>query len=220
MKKILVASAVMFSALCFAQIDFSSTRFGVTGGLNYSRIKNAHNPSGPLYTFQAGGLALIPIGNDDQFYIQPELTYYGGGETGKDKNAKNASGYNAVYSNSYISVPLYFKGYFSEAESEFFAMAGPRFSFLVNQSVKDAPLRYTVEGDPNLGINGKASPFNLALSGGVGFSYKRTMEVALRYDGGLSNVYPDMIEGYTKDPNTEKRKTEQVVSVVVSYIFK
>ena len=44
-----------------AQIDFSSTRFGVIGGMNYSRVKNAHNPSGPRYTFQAGALALIPI---------------------------------------------------------------------------------------------------------------------------------------------------------------
>lgn len=219
MKKSFLSALILLSGMSFAQIDFSSTRFGVTGGLNYSRIKNAHNPSGPIYSFQAGGLALIPIGNDDQFYIQPEITYYGAGETGKDKDFKNAPGYNAVYANNYISVPLYFKGYFSEAETEFFALAGPRFNFLINQSVKDAPLRYTVEGDPVTGVNGKAASFNFALGAGIGFSYKRTLELALRYDAGLSNTYPNMVETYTNDPNTTKKKSEQVLSVVLSYIF-
>jgi hypothetical protein len=44
-----------------------NTRFGVTAGLNYSRVSNAHNPSGPRYTFQGGALALIPVGKANQF---------------------------------------------------------------------------------------------------------------------------------------------------------
>jgi hypothetical protein len=106
--------------MSFAQIDFGSTRFGVTVGGNYSRVKNAHNPSGPRYTVQAGVLALIPIGSANQFFIQPEVVYFGAGETGKDKDAKNYPGYDAVYANNYLSVPISFKGYFSESESEFF----------------------------------------------------------------------------------------------------
>lgn len=69
MKKFLLASALALSTMSFAQIDFSSTRFGVTVGGNYSRVKNAHNPSGPRYTVQAGVLALIPIGSANQFFI-------------------------------------------------------------------------------------------------------------------------------------------------------
>ena len=115
MKKVVLATLVLFSTLSFAQIDLGSTRFGVTAGANYSRVRHAHNPSGPIFAFQAGALALIPVSKDDQFYIQPELVYYCAGETGKDKDAKGMPGYDAKYSNSYISVPIYFKGYFSEA---------------------------------------------------------------------------------------------------------
>ena len=71
----------------------------------------------------AGGLALIPIGTANQFFLQPEVLFYGAGETGKDSDFKNgdrnANGYNAVYANNYISVPVYFKAYFSEAPFEF-----------------------------------------------------------------------------------------------------
>lgn len=221
MRKILASIALLSAFAANAQIDLSQTRFGITAGGNYSRVRNAHNPSGPRYTMQAGVLALIPVDRDDQFYIQPEVTYYGAGETGKDKNAVGKPGYDAVYGNSYISVPIYFKGYFSEAESEFFGLVGPRFNFLINQNIKNAPARYTEEGDTVRGVyvNGKAKGFNFGIGAGVGFSYKRQLELAVRYDAGLSNTYPNMIESYTGDKNTEKKKSEQVLSVVLSYIF-
>lgn len=227
MKKILLASALVLSTMSFAQIDFSSTRFGITAGGNYSRVKNAHNPSGPRYTFQGGVLALVPIGKENQFFLQPEVLYYGAGETGKDKDAKGMDGYNAVYANSYISVPINFKGYFSEAESEFFALAGPRFNFLISQTTKDAPASRPYYDhnvsfrDPSTGkeISGKANGFNFGLGLGVGYSYKRQLEIALGYDFGLSNTYPKLIESYTKSEDTEKRKSEQVLSLKLTYIF-
>lgn len=69
MKKLLFTSALALSTLSFAQIDFNNTRFGVTAGLNRSGVSNAHRPSGARYTFQAGGLALIPIGTANQFFL-------------------------------------------------------------------------------------------------------------------------------------------------------
>ncbi len=231
MKKFLLISTLALSTLSFAQEGptttkggglFSGTRFGVTAGGNYSRVKNAHNPSGPRYTFQAGFLALIPISKDNQFYIQPEVLYYGAGETGKDKDAKNVDGYNAVYANDYLSVPVYFKGYFSEAESEFFGMVGPRFNFLLSQNVKNVPAKrpyYDPDAaDPNNpGVNGKANSFNFGVGLGIGYSYKRQLEVALKYDLGLSDTY----KGLRKEPNgSDKNKSEQVISLGLSYIFK
>jgi hypothetical protein len=62
------------------------------------------------------------------FYLQPEIEYLGAGENGQNS---------AVYAGNYISVPIYFKAYFSEAESEFFGQLGPRFGFLMNQSIKN-----------------------------------------------------------------------------------
>ncbi|MEC5157003.1 porin family protein [Chryseobacterium sp. MP_3.2] len=218
MKKLILSGALCVTTLLSAQIDFSAIRYGITGGGTYSRVRNAHNPSGPRFAAYGGVLALIPVDSNDQFYIQPGVEYLGAGETGKDKDAKGAIGYDAVYANSYISVPIFFKGYFSEAESEFFALAGPRFNFLIDQNVTDAPPKYTIEGDSN-GVNGKAASFNFAIGLGVGFSYKRMLEITGRYDIGLSNTYPGLNNEVGNDPNIAKRKSEQVISVGLSYIF-
>ena len=221
MKKIVFGIAMSVSLMLSAQIDFRSTRYGITGGATYSRVSNAHNPSGARYSVYGGLLAVIPIDSSDQFYIQPEVEYLGAGESGKDKNAKNSPDYNAIYGNSYISVPIYFKGFFSEAESEFFAMAGPKFNFLIGQTIKNAPQRYTVEGQVINGelVHGKAASFNFALGFGLGYSYKRKLELTGRYDFGLSNTYPGLMKDLVKDPNLAKKKSEQVLSVGLSYIF-
>ena len=81
MKKLLVSSALLSAVLISAQIDFSSTRFGITAGGTYSRVSNAHNPSGPRLSAYGGVLALIPVDNNDQFYIQPQVEYFGAGES-------------------------------------------------------------------------------------------------------------------------------------------
>jgi hypothetical protein len=222
MKKFLLASALTISTMSFAQIDFSNTRFGIIAGGNYSGVKNAHNPSGKRLTMQAGVLALIPIGSENQFFLQPEVVYFGAGETGKNKDSKGTDGYDAVYANNYLSVPINFKAYFSEAESEFFGLIGPRFNFLLSQKVKNAPLSrpyynpdYVVADNPEL--TGKASSFNFGVGIGAGYSYKRQLEIAAKYDFGLSNTYP----GLNHEPKgTSKSKSEQVISLTLNYIFK
>lgn len=221
MKKIFLGLALGAASMVSAQIDLSQTRFGVIGGPNYSRVRNAHNPSGPRYTFQAGALALIPLGGNDQFFLQPEVVYYGAGESGKDKNAVGKPGYDAMYANNYISVPVYFKAYFSEAESEFFGMLGPRFNFLVNQKVTNPPTArpYYDPATPQGDLSGKAATFNFAVGAGVGYSYKRKLEAAVRYDAGISNTYPKLIELKTGDERTKLSKSQQILSVTLSYIF-
>ncbi|MBT2623729.1 porin family protein [Chryseobacterium sp. ISL-6] len=221
MKKILLISTLTFSALSFGQIQWNSIRFGVTGGANYSRVANAHNPSGPRYTGQIGALALISIEKTNQFFIQPELLFYGAGETGKERDLKGRDGYDAVYANNYLSVPLYLKGYFSEEASEFFGLIGPRFNFLISQNVRNAPhSRPYYDPDVNSTnplVNGKAKGFNFGLGLGIGYSYKRQLELALKYDFGLSNTYP----GLAKEAGgTDSKKSEQVIALTLNYIFK
>ena len=132
-KKIALSLSVFASFFSFAQIDFSSTRFGLTAGPTYSRVQNAHNPSSARVNFFAGAFAIIPVGGDDMFYLQPGVEYLGAGENG-DNGTK--------YGGNYLSVPIYFKAYFSEAESEFFGQLGPRFGFAIGQTIKNAPLKY------------------------------------------------------------------------------
>lgn len=219
----------LLSVNVFAQ-DLSNTRFGATGGLNYSRVKNAHNPSGARYTFQVGALAEIPLTDDEQFFLQPEIVYYGAGETGNDKDVylkagytKEQAGYDATYVNDYISVPIYLKAFFSENESEFFGLVGPRFNFLVNQKVEKAPIDkpwYAIDATaeyPN--VNGKASGFNMAIGVGLGFSYKRQLEIVGKFDFGLMNVYKGLMSEPGTDEAINKSKKEHVFSIGINYIF-
>lgn len=226
MNKFFLSLAVVSVGILSAQVDFSETRYGITAGGNYSGVRNAHNPSGKRIGFQAGGLAVIPIDKDNQFFIQPEILYHQVGETGYNKSERHSTK-NSKYHNDYISVPLYFKAFFSEAESEFFALAGPKFNFLVKQTVTEPSLPgyhidYVGKGD------GKAAFFNFAVGLGLGFSYKRQWELALKYDYGVSNTYPNLKyyeqeiaekRGRKLDPNTLKNKSEQAISITLSYIF-
>ncbi len=219
MKKILFGSLLMLSLFSQAQIDFRSTEFGVVAGGTYSRVKNAHNPSGPRYSVLAGVTAQVPMDDNQQFYLQAEVLYFGAGEGGDRKYEKAKGWEHAVYANNYLSVPLNFKAYFSEAESEFFGLIGPRFNFLIDQKVKN-PARESYRED----TYGKANSFNFGLGAGVGFSYKRQLEIALKYDIGLSDAYPDLKnspeELATLDANVAKKKSEQVISLGLTYFFK
>lgn len=204
LKKWAIVVSAFASSMAFAQIDFSSTRFGVTAGPTYSRVQNAHNPSSARVSFYGGFLAIVPIGGDDMFYLQPEIEYLGAGENGQNS---------AVYASNYISVPVYFKAYFSEAESEFFGQLGPRFGFLMNQSIK-SPSKYIYNTDQF----GKAASFDFAISGGLGFSYKRKLEIFARFDYGITDNLPDL-KVETQDPASLKAKKQHILSAGISYIF-
>ena len=92
-KKIVTSLFILAFSMSFAQIDFSSTRFGLIDGPTYSRIQNAHKPSSARVSFYGGFLALIPIGGDDMFYLQPEIEYLGAGENGQNSvSGSKASG--------------------------------------------------------------------------------------------------------------------------------
>lgn len=205
LQKLLIISAGFIFTPIFSQVDFSSTRFGLIAGPTYSRIQNAHNPSSSRISFYGGALAIIPIGGDDMFYLQPQVEYLSAGEKGDGET---------VYANNYLSVPVYFKAYFSEAESEFFGILGPRFGFAINQTIKN-PSKAIYAADQY----GKTAAFDFALSGGLGFSYKRKWEIFARFDYGFTDTLPDLKGKEPQDPNSFKNKKQSVVSGGISYIF-
>ena len=119
-----------------------------------------------------------------------------------------------VYANNYLSVPVYFKAYFSEAESEFFGQLGPRFGFLLSQKVENPSISiYNVEEF------GKAAAFDFALSGGLGFSFKRKLEIFTRFDYGITDNLPDLKGKEPFDASSFKTKKQHVLSAGISYIF-
>ena len=207
MKKLLLGSFLAFSSFISAQLfmQLDKTRIGVIGGGNYSKVRNAHNPSYPRYGYHGGLLALIPMDREGQFYLQPQVEYLAAGEKGKGST---------MYANNYISVPIYFKGYLAEGATSLYAFGGPRFAYLINQQVKNPNnLLYTIDK------LGKAKKFDFALSGGGGISFNRKFEIYARYDFGLSSVFPDLVEVSTGNPNVYRKKTQHIAMVGISYIF-
>lgn len=211
MKKLILGAAVFLFGIASAQIEFENTRFGIIAGPSYSGVKNAHYPSAKRWAFFGGAFAEIPVQigwSTDQFYIQPEVVYMGAGETGSRDDVKRK------YHANYLNVPVFFKSYFSEKESEFFGLIGPRFGFLLNQKIEN-PKRPIYEVDQA----GKANSFDFALAAGLGYSYKRQFELSVRYEMGLSNAYPDLNADYlgTGDPNALKKKSQHIITLGLSY---
>ena len=66
---------------------------------------------------------------------------------------------------------------------------------------------------------GKAAAFDLAISAGLGFSYKRKLEIVGRFDFGVSNNLPDLMGKEPQDGATNFTKRQHVLSAGITYIF-
>lgn len=194
---------ILVGSLASAQVNVIARRYGITAGPSMSRVNNAHNPSDTRYTFQAGGFVLIPVDRNDLFYVQPQIEYIGGGEVGLG---------DTKYFNEHLSLPVYFRAFFTEAENEFYALFGPKISFIVSQKIENPTVpEYAMDAD------GKAQALNFGVSGAIGFSYARKWELQLRYDAGLTDTYPNIYQPW--DPETLKNKTQHNIVLGLNYVF-
>lgn len=165
MKKIIIAVIAMVSTMAFAQTELT---YGIRGGVNASKIKDVHGSSDQRIGFHLGGFAQIPLqANSQEFYFQPELLYMMLGEKNGEKNVNL----------DYLAVPILFKAYFSERDTEFFGEIGPQLGFLVNKSLPD-----------NYGYDHEFNSVDLGITLGLGFSYLRNWEASLRFYYGFSDV--------------------------------
>ncbi|MBV7440336.1 PorT family protein [Weeksellaceae bacterium TAE3-ERU29] len=207
MKKVLLGGLLtLLFSVSYAQIGdfFQDVRFGAKAGVNYSRISNIHGDSKGRIGFNAGGLALIPISYGNDFFIQPELFYSQKGETNDTKDGKE------VYQLDYIDLPILFKAYFSDSNSEFFGIFGPQFSFLINNKIKNPS---NIENIVSSYHNDEYKSFDFGLVGGIGYSYERNIELTLRAEYGLT----DAVKG--SQVESTKKNNNGVVSLGLSYIF-
>lgn len=175
------------------------TRYGIKAGVNITNLTKVNGISKSRTGFQAGGLVLFLLDNNDQFYLQPELIYSMQGEylVGKD-------GDNEEYKNflNYINIPIMLKAYLSEAESEFFAEAGPFIGFKIGENI---------ERLDNPGGGQKFNTFDFGIGAGFGYSFSREFEIGARYSYGLSDAVKNDWE------NTGNHTS--VLNFGVSYIF-
>ncbi len=173
MKKLLLSLILIVSTISYAQITY-----GAKGGLNITNLKDIHGDSGSRYGFHVGGFATIPLSQNNQFYFQPEVLYSQQGE----KNTGND--YDELYQLDYINVPLLFKPYFSEQDTEFYGIIGPQVGFLINDNIKNKA---------NTGYqDDEYNSIDVGALLGVGFSYLRTWEFEVRYLYGFTDAVEEM----------------------------
>ena len=172
MKKFILAFAIILSTAGYSQVTF-----GAKAGLNITNQKNIHGDSGSRYGFHVGGFATIPVSSDNQFFVQPELLYSQQGEKNEGTNISE------VYQLDYLNVPVLFKPYFSEQDTEFYGLLGPQFGFLVSEKVKN-------QADTGY-VDDEYSAFDLGALAGLGFSYLRTWEFEVRYLYGFTDSVKD-----------------------------
>ena len=124
------------------------------------------------------------------------------------------------YNNYYMAVPLYIKYFIKNKgyKSDIYLMFGPKLEFLISNKVDESQAIATALGKgylPNtpenlggnysktlstIGLDNKIATFGYGLSLVAGVKVDTKWDVFLRFDRGLSKVYPD----YSKY-NTDNR---------------
>ncbi|MCB9202498.1 MAG: PorT family protein [Flavobacteriales bacterium] len=195
--KIKFATILFIVAVGFS---YSQLRFGVKGGVQRTALKDINNPSEKRDSFHAGIFGLYNLSSDDQFYIQLEALYFNHGE--------KSPPYKSYL--TYIAVPVLFKTYFSEAESEFFLEVGPQFAYEIgkdNTLPKDRQYIYG-EGDVT-----KTEKLDISAAIGFGYSYQRNWELGVRYNHGFTDLFPDY------ESAVKKKNIGSALSLYLNYIF-
>jgi len=180
----------------------AQVRFGARASASITNITVAHSISKSRTGFQVAALGLIPIGNNDRFFFQPEINYSAQGEYNvhpdKDGDIDQATFV------SFINVPLNMKIYLSEAESEFFAEIGPYIGFKVGDKIE----KFDFPTEPD---DESFSSFDFGLGAGAGYSFNRQWEFSIRYSYGLV----DQVKNDAADANNHT----SILNFGVSYIF-
>lgn len=211
MKKILFIYSVLLMGVASAQ----SIKYGVTANFHKGSTVNIHDKSKGNFGAGVGLFADFSLVNNDIYdsawlYFTPQLEFSMEGERGQAWNDKVAA--QQKYDNYYVALPLYIKYFLRNHgyKSDIYFMFGPKFEFLVSNKVDEAQaisyansIGYSNSPDDialgakslsSIGLNNKIAKFGYGLSLVAGVRVDEKWNVFLRFDRGLSKVYPD----YTK----------------------
>ena len=170
MKKYLLSAVLLMAVSIGAKAQFS---LGVKAGVNFSKIGSDSFNDKNLTGYQAGLFARV--GNS--VYLQPEL--YLSGTGGKFESNDNNTAFSGKVRFTNLNVPLLVGKSFGEKDLNFRIMAGPVYTYTLDQST-------------SLGnnISNAANDFNksnLGFQAGAGVDIG-SITADLRYEGGLTKV--------------------------------
>ncbi len=185
MKKIFFVFAILLSGFSFAQ----ELRWGATANVHSSSIEGIHDFSRgriapsvglfmeiPLETFQRSIYAPL------RYYIYPVVEFSMEGEKTILEQGRQ------YYRNDFVAFALYgkfhlYRGYFEN----FYFMIGPRAAYAVSVNFKGPNIEYE-SGQLGDDVTNK---WSFAASAALGYVVSDNLEVYLRFDQGLSEVYPN-----------------------------
>ncbi|MXV37432.1 outer membrane beta-barrel protein [Flavobacteriaceae bacterium Ap0902] len=167
MKKLINVIFCLIAVYGTAQVTY-----GLKAGVNVSKIDEVHTGSEKRVGAYFGGFATIPINNEgNQFYIQPEVLYSMMGEKEEFTDGRTTD-----VNIDYLSIPVLFKAYFSEQDTEFFGEIGPQLGFLISKDLPETDAVYDY----------KSTDFGAVV--GIGFSYLRNWEANARFYYGFTDI--------------------------------
>ena len=190
---------VIYALLLFGAVKSQSVKYGVTGSVHKGSIAGIHGVSKGDFSVNIGVFAdfyLVPndIYDSAWLYFTPQLEFFTMGER-SDWNEDDIN--RQKYSNSYVGLPLYIKYFLKNSgyKGDIYFMLGPKFEFLISdkQDEGKAVAEALAAGlDPKkFGLNQKTESFGYGISAKVGVKIDDKFDVFLRFDRGLSKVYPD-----------------------------
>lgn len=160
MKNLFLLAAALF--LGIATANAQDIKFGAKIGANFSKLDGGNIDGNNLTSFHVGALAEINLLQN--FSVQPEIMYSSQGTDYMNEDLKL----------DYISVPVLARFYV--ITDKLSLDAGPQFSFLINESVKD---------------QFDAKTFDFAAAGGLTYNLTSFVFVQARYVVGLTDVSKD-----------------------------
>ena len=186
--------------LCLSIIGIVSAqtlKLGVTGNIHKTSIVNIHDYSKTPWGGGGGVFAEISLVHNDVFdsawlYLMPQLEFSMQGENAEPPQGKQQ------FPAQYIGVPIYIKYFFHQGnvKRNLFLFGGPRLEFLVSHDRK-GPEVY----DMFVEQEKKFATFGYGISLGAGIKMSDNLEMFIRFDRGLSKIYPD----YTNKSTTYNR---------------
>lgn len=199
MKKVLLLSALSFSAIALAQ----KTNFGLKAGYVLSTISEKYqsqkSTNDPKSSFYVGGFLERKI--NDRWALQGELLYADLGAKSDQEGTvlvnNEVINYNAEteINLSTILVPIGVKYY---ADKNLSINAGVAFGFHVDREIK---VKVDGYGEANQIANAYLKTLNFAPYLGLEYNFSEKLFVDTRYNFGLANISQMEADGYTMRNN-------------------